>query len=48
MTPFPVSPKGEKLPAPAPLGEGWEGGLLIEIYNLVLVQIVILFQKQYF
>jgi hypothetical protein len=27
FTPFPVSPKGEKLVSPSPLGEGWEGGL---------------------
>jgi hypothetical protein len=26
LTPFPVSPKGEKLEkTPSPLGEGWEG-----------------------
>jgi hypothetical protein len=47
MTPFPV-PQSGRLPAPAPLGEGWEGGLMTEIYNFVLVQIVNLSQKQYF
>jgi hypothetical protein len=30
ITPFPVSPKGEKLlTSPSPLGEGWDGGNMI-------------------
>jgi hypothetical protein len=29
LTPFPVSPKGEKLFDSFPLGKGWEGGKVI-------------------
>jgi hypothetical protein len=30
ITPFPVSPTGEKLPtSPSPLEEGWDGGNMI-------------------
>jgi len=30
-TPFPVSPKGEKIKTPSPLGEGWDGDEKFEI-----------------
>jgi hypothetical protein len=28
LTPFFISPKGEKMKSPSTLGEGWEGGNL--------------------